>query len=71
MGTAWAGPTERDIINEGTGNSETDSDGEHECRKTRRRGRDGDVMYDLLPRSDTVESDQSVFRCVGRTGGWL
>lgn len=39
--------------------------------KTRRRGRDGDVMDDLLPPSNTVESDQSVFRCVGRTGGWL
>lgn len=33
MGTAWAGLTERDIINEGTRKSETHSDGEHECRK--------------------------------------
>lgn len=33
MGTAWAGPAERDIINEGTGKSETDSDREHECGK--------------------------------------
>lgn len=48
MGTAWAGLTERHIINEGTSKSETDSNGEHECRKKRRRGRDGDVMYDLL-----------------------
>lgn len=33
MGTTWAGLTERDIINEGTSKSETDTDGEHECRK--------------------------------------
>lgn len=33
MGTAWAGLTERDIINEGNRKSETDSDEEHECKK--------------------------------------
>lgn len=33
MGTAWAGLAERDIIKEGTGKNETDSDVEHECRK--------------------------------------
>lgn len=52
VGAAWEGPTERDVINEGSGRSETDSDGEHECGKARRRGRDGDVTHDLLPRSE-------------------
>lgn len=32
MATAWAGPTGHGIINEGTGKSETDIDGEYECR---------------------------------------
>lgn len=46
MGSAWAGLTERVIINEGTGMSETDSDGESKCRHGR-RGRDSDAMYGL------------------------
>lgn len=42
MGTAWAGLTERAIINEGTSKSEMDSDGEHKCRDT--GGGGGTVM---------------------------